>query len=106
MLLGIIYLYASGLGYPYMLFVSFPDLRLLAYVKDLLRRLGIESTGPKILPQRGTIIHDRRKGKQYLRSKDVYAIYIRARSKTNFYRHVGFTIRRKQMRLESYVKRT
>ena len=82
------------------------NIELLTYVKELLRRLGIESTGPKILPQRGTIIHDRRKGKQYLRNKDEYYIYIRSRSNVSFYKHVGFTITRKQIRLENHIKRT
>jgi hypothetical protein len=45
-------------------------------------------------------------GKKYTHDKDVYVIYIRASSNTNFYRYVGFTIRRKQRRLENYVERT
>jgi intein-encoded DNA endonuclease-like protein len=81
------------------------DLRLLTYVKELLRRLGIESTRP-MLNQRGTIIKDPRRGKKYVTNKDCHRLHIRASSNTNFYRYVGFTIRRKQMRLESYVKRT
>ena len=32
-------------------------------------------------------------------------IYIRGSSNTNFYRYVGFTITRKQARLENYFKR-
>jgi hypothetical protein len=49
---------------------------------------------------------DPRTGKKYSRNKDEYYIYIQASSNTNFYRYVGSTIRRKQMRLENYVKRT
>jgi intein-encoded DNA endonuclease-like protein len=81
------------------------DLRPLTYVKELLRRLGIESTGPRIHVRRGTIFYDPRMGKKYSCNKDVYVIYIRASSNINFYRYIGFTITRKQMRLESYVKR-
>jgi intein-encoded DNA endonuclease-like protein len=81
------------------------DLRLLTYVKDLLRRLGIESTGPTLRTRRGTVIHNPRTGKQYLTNEDYYYIYIRASSNTSFYRYVGFTIRRKQRRLEEYIKR-
>jgi intein-encoded DNA endonuclease-like protein len=73
---------------------------------DLLRRFNIESRGPIIHVRRGTIINDPGTGKQYSRNKDEYYIYIQASSNINFYRYVGFTIRRKQMRLESYVKRT
>jgi intein-encoded DNA endonuclease-like protein len=74
------------------------DLRLLTYVGELLKRLGVESTGLKLHTRRGTIIRDRRKGKQYVSYKDCYYIYIRAISNTNFYKYVGFTIRRKQIR--------
>jgi intein-encoded DNA endonuclease-like protein len=73
---------------------------------DLLRRFNIESTGPGSHVRRGTIINDPERGKKYSRNKDVYVIYIRASSNTNFYRYVGFTIRRKQRRLENYVERT
>jgi intein-encoded DNA endonuclease-like protein len=76
------------------------DQRLLIYVKELLRRLGIESTGPT-LNQRGTIINDPRMGKKYTHNKDCHRLHIRASSNMSFYRYVGFTIRRKQMRLES-----
>jgi hypothetical protein len=44
-------------------------------------------------------------GKKYTHNKDVYVIYIRASSNTNFYRYVGFAITRKQAWLENYVKR-
>jgi intein-encoded DNA endonuclease-like protein len=87
------------------IFILNTDLRLLTYIMDLLRRLGIESTGPRIHVRRGTIINDPERGKKYSRNKDEYYIYIRASSNMSFYRYVGFTIRRKQMRLESYVKR-
>jgi intein-encoded DNA endonuclease-like protein len=72
---------------------------------DLLRRLGIESTGPRISVQRRTVFYDTRRGKKYTHNKDVYVIYIRASSNINFYRYVGFTITRKQARLENYDKR-
>jgi intein-encoded DNA endonuclease-like protein len=81
------------------------DQRLLIYVKELLRRLGIESTGP-MLNQRGIIINDPRMGKKYTHNKDCHRLHIRASSNMSFYRYVGFTITRKQIRLESYVKRT
>jgi hypothetical protein len=73
---------------------------------DLLRRFNIESTGPRIHVRRGTIFYDFRTGKKYTHDKDVYVIYVQASSNMSFYRYVGFTIRRKQMRLESYIKRS
>jgi intein-encoded DNA endonuclease-like protein len=63
---------------------------LLVYAQRLLRRFGIESTGPWLLKT----------------SEDYYYIYIRAESLLKFYRHIGFTIRRKQKRLEEYWRRT
>jgi intein-encoded DNA endonuclease-like protein len=82
------------------------NLRLLTYVKDLLKRLNIESTGPKLNTRRGTVIRDPRTGKQYTTKKDCYYIYIRTRNNMNFYRHIGFTITKKQRRIEEYIKRT
>jgi intein-encoded DNA endonuclease-like protein len=81
------------------------DLRLLTYINDLLRRLGIESTGPMLKARRGTIFYDPRRRKKYTRNKDVYVICIRVSSNTNFYRYVGFAMTMKQARLENYVKR-
>jgi len=82
------------------------DLRLLTYIQELLKKFGIESTGPKLLTRRGTVIRDPRTGKQYMAKKDCYYIYIRTSSYTNFYKYIGFTIKRKQQRLEEYIKRT
>ena len=81
------------------------DLRLPTYINDLLRRLGIESTGPMLKARRGTIFYDPRMGKKYMHNKDAYVIYIRASSNMRFYRYVGFAITRKQAWLENYVKR-
>jgi intein-encoded DNA endonuclease-like protein len=82
------------------------DQRLLTYIMDLLRRLGIESTGPRISVQRRTVFYDLRAGKKYAHKKNVGMIYIRASSNINFYRYAGFTITKKQIRLENYVERT
>jgi intein-encoded DNA endonuclease-like protein len=89
-------------GYIY---ITNTNIKRLIYINELLRRLGIELTGPRISVQRGTVIRDPRMGKKYTHNKDAYVIYIRASSNTNFYRYVGFTITRKQARLENYVKR-
>jgi intein-encoded DNA endonuclease-like protein len=64
---------------------------VLVYAQKLLwKYFGIESTGP--WP------HKQKEG--------YYYIYIRAESLLNFYRYIGFTILRKQKRLEEYLKRT
>jgi len=80
---------------------------VLAYAQKLLkRRFGIETTGPWPHVQKGTTMHDPRTGKQYKTNEDCYYIYIKAESLPKFYRHIGFTIRRKQKRLEEYLRRT
>ncbi len=80
------------------------DLRLLAYVKHLLQRLGIETTGPRLKTRRGTVIHDPMSGRKYMANKDVYVIGIRANNNLSFYEKIGFTIKRKQKRLEKYLE--
>jgi intein-encoded DNA endonuclease-like protein len=80
---------------------------VLVYAQRLLwRYFGIESTGPWPNTQKGTTMHDPKTGKQYKTNEDCYYIYIRAESLPKFYRYIGFTIRRKQKRLEEYLRRT
>jgi intein-encoded DNA endonuclease-like protein len=80
------------------------DLRLLTYVQELLRRFGIESTGPRVCSPAGSLIKiNPITGKIYTTRKDCYCIYIRSYCNVDFYNHIGFTILRKQERLERYV---
>ena len=80
---------------------------LLVYAQKLLwRYFGIESTGPWPHTQKGTTMHDPRTGKQYKTNEDCYYIYIRAKGLPAFHKHIGFTIKRKQKRLEDYLRRT
>jgi intein-encoded DNA endonuclease-like protein len=79
------------------------DRGLLEYVKDLLKRPGIESTGPKPLNKHGSIARFR--NGNYKRRKDTYYIYIKTDSNMNFHKNIGFTVWRKQRRLENYVKK-
>jgi intein-encoded DNA endonuclease-like protein len=39
--------------------------------------------------------------KRYMYKKECFHIYIRAGSNVNFYKNIGFTIERKQKRLEN-----
>jgi intein-encoded DNA endonuclease-like protein len=90
-------------GYIYLYNTNF---ELLVYAQRLLRRFGIESTGPwPTTTRQGTPFYDPKTGKQYKANEDCYYIYIRAESLPNFYRHIGFTVRRKQKRLEEYLRR-
>ena len=82
------------------------DLVLLTYVKELLeQRFCVEVTGPRPKDKRGGIFQDPITGKPYIRKKDCYYIHIRTCCNLTFYRKVGFTIKRKQKRLENYIKR-
>ncbi|MEM2496739.1 MAG: LAGLIDADG family homing endonuclease [Nitrososphaerota archaeon] len=81
------------------------DIQLLQYVKRILGLLGIRTTGPKIYTKKETLLFNERMGKTYLRKKDVYRIYIRMRDLLKFHQLVGFTIQRKQKRLEEYLRK-
>ncbi len=81
------------------------DYRLLEFVKDLLKRFSIESTGPKPNRLQGKTFYAHKKMKRYTYKKECFHIYIRAGSNVNFYKNIGFTIERKQKRLENYVRR-
>jgi intein-encoded DNA endonuclease-like protein len=71
------------------------DYDLLVYAQRLLwKYFGIEATGP--WPKTG---------RQRKANKVCYYIYIRAESLPKFYRHISFTIRRKQKRLKDYLRR-
>jgi intein-encoded DNA endonuclease-like protein len=83
------------------------DYEVLVYAQKLLwRYFGIEATGPWPHKQKGTTMHDPRTGKQYKTKMDCYYIYIGTESLPNFYLYIGFTIERKQKRLEEYLRRT
>jgi intein-encoded DNA endonuclease-like protein len=95
--------YVSKNGYIYLYNTNY---EVLVYAQRLLRkRFGIEATGPWPAVQKGTIMRDPRTGKQYKTKKDCYYIYIGAESLPKFYRYIGFTIQRKQKRLEDYLRR-
>jgi len=76
------------------------DKSLLEYTNELLNRLGIKTTGPKLSSKAGTPINDLKKGKIYFTRKDVYYLYICAEDRLRFYELIGFTIKRKQQYLE------
>jgi intein-encoded DNA endonuclease-like protein len=78
--------------------------RLLKYVQKLLRKFGIAAKGPELVHRQGSIMSI--EGRKQRRRRNVYRIYIRPRDAIKFYRWIGFTIRRKQKRLEEYLKRT
>jgi intein-encoded DNA endonuclease-like protein len=81
------------------------DRELLEYIKELLKHLGIESIGPRTIKMQGKTFYNPRAMKRYIHNKDEYYIYIKADSNVDFHRKIGFTIVRKQKRLESYIKK-
>jgi len=78
---------------------------LLEYVKVLLHRLGIKTTGLKIHTKAGTPMKNPETGKIHFTRKHCYYLYIRAESRLRFYEFIGFTIKRKQQRFEEYLIR-
>jgi intein-encoded DNA endonuclease-like protein len=93
--------HVSKKGYCYLYNTNY---EVLVDVQRLLRRFGIESTGPWLAKKKGTTIY--RHGKRYKAKENCHYIYIRAESLPKFYQLIGFTIRKKQKRLEEYLRRT
>lgn len=76
----------------------------LELVCKLLASLGIEFTGPHLRGERGGTVSI--KGKEYNVNKDQYYVHVKTASLFAFYNRVGFSIRRKQERLEMALKIT
>ncbi len=81
------------------------DLQLLQYVRKILNILGIRTTEPKICTKKGTAFFNRIRGNTYTAKKDVYYIRVITSDILRFYRLVGFTVQRKQKRLEEYLRK-
>ncbi|MEM0452992.1 MAG: LAGLIDADG family homing endonuclease [Nitrososphaerota archaeon] len=95
----------GGVGKDGRIYCYNTDVQLLQYVRRILNLLGIRTTEPKIIKKKGTTIFDRRNGKTYTRRKNVYYIHVIASDRLRFYQLIGFTIQRKQKRLEEYLKK-
>ncbi|MEM3952592.1 MAG: LAGLIDADG family homing endonuclease, partial [Nitrososphaerota archaeon] len=95
----------GGVGKDGRIYCYNTDIQLLQYVRRILNLLGIRTTEPKIIKKKGTTIFDRRNGKTYTRRKNVYYIHVIASDRLRFYQLIGFTIQRKQKRLEEYLKK-
>lgn len=75
------------------------SIELLNYVCFLLSKyIGIETTGPHLTTRKGSLMM--RRGKSFRRKVDCFSIYVRRRSLGTFYKHIGFIIERKSVRLE------
>jgi intein-encoded DNA endonuclease-like protein len=80
------------------------DKKLLTYAQDLLKRFfNINTTGLHLAKRKGSIIHSPN-GKITKTTEDCYYIYVRANNLLNFYKHIGFTIKRKQQTLIKAIK--
>jgi intein-encoded DNA endonuclease-like protein len=78
---------------------------LLSYIQYLLKRLfNIDATGPHLARKSGKIFIFPN-GKITKTTEDYYYIYIRANSLVNFYKYIGFTIKRKQQNLIEAIKK-
>jgi intein-encoded DNA endonuclease-like protein len=72
---------------------------MLLYIQDLLWHTDIETTQLHLNTKAGTRLIDSKNGRTYIRRKNCYALYVRARSLPRFTESIGFTIERKQERL-------
>lgn len=73
--------------------------QMLSYIQDLLRHADIETTQLHLNTKVGTQLTDSKNGRIYIRRRNCYALYVRARSLPKFTLSIGFTIGRKQERL-------
>ena len=77
------------------------DLEKLTLVMEVLKVLGIETTGPHLTKEKGgTVII---KGHEYRVNKNQYYIYVRASSRLAFRNLIGFSIARKMKSLEAHI---
>lgn len=81
------------------------NLELIKYVARLLAELGIETTGPYLSKRKGLPMKCPKTGKVYEKKKDIYILHVKKKSIPTSYQKIGFTIKRKQKRLEEYLKR-
>jgi intein-encoded DNA endonuclease-like protein len=78
---------------------------LLIYAKYLLKKyFDIDATGPHLTRKSGKIFNFPN-GKITKTTRDYYSIYIRTNSLLDFYKHIGFTIKRKQQNLIEAIKK-
>jgi DNA endonuclease len=77
------------------------DLEKLTLVVEVLKALGVETTGPHLTKEKGgTVII---KGHEYRVNKNQYYIYVRASSRLAFRNLIGFSIARKMKSLEAQI---
>jgi intein-encoded DNA endonuclease-like protein len=101
---GSIYIKIRGGRRERILWLYNTNKELLIYAKYLLKKyFNINATGPHLATRKDSIKHFPN-GKKYKANEDCYYIYIRANSLLNFYKHIGFTIKRKQQRLIKAIK--
>jgi intein-encoded DNA endonuclease-like protein len=81
--------------------VSNTNLSILRFVRSLLSRRGILTTGPRLQMRAGRTVVI--KGKAYHANKNQYMPYVRAASLQNYAQKVGFVVQRKQRALAEAV---
>jgi len=94
---GSIYVKIKGERRKRQLYLHNTNEKLLGYVQYLLKEyFGINST-LHLATKKGSIRHFPNKITKT--TKDYYYLYVHVRGLLNFYKHIGFTIKRKQQRL-------
>ena len=101
---GSIYVKIRGRRKERKLYLFNTNKELLIYVQYLLKKyFDIDTTGPYLKTKSGEITYFPN-GKIAKANEDCYYIYIRVNSLLNFYKYIGFTIKRKQQRLIEAIK--
>ncbi len=85
-----------------LIYICNTNKELLNVVRGLLKRLGIEATGPYLMSRAGTPLYDPKTGQIRERRRGLYAVRTYARLAHVFYQNVCLTILRKRRKLEEY----
>jgi len=65
--------------------------------------LGIPTSGPYLCRNRGKSFISPTNGRTYQRKKDYYVLTMSSKANLTYYKKVGFSINRKQRKLEEYL---
>ena len=82
--------------------VSNGSIRIMRLVKQLLLKIGVQSTGPRLAQKGGRLVTI--KGRIYRANKNIYALHVLSTSLSEYANQVGFSIERKRPALASALR--
>lgn len=80
------------------------DLEKLEYIKELLTSIGIRTSTPILINEKGTTWWNNRTKKWITRKRDVYELYIHPEDYEKFLRRIGTSISRKRRLIKLSIK--